>query len=384
MATPESIAVRFPVQTLPLVADHSNQPTYASILAARIALNSNATTIASSAGGGLHGHLALVMTAVEYLALTGVAFVAPVAPPALDHIAGATAAQIIEDNRLHKSSTSEFQRYHYTDQALRQQLIAATPEVYIQAVKDPLLGFGRVTTLTILTHLRTTYGEITAEDLEANQLTMAADWNPPTPIEDLFEQLRAGEAFAVDGGDPPSEPRLVRLGYSIIRKTGLFEIACREWRYKAPADKTFANLQIHFKQGDRDRQLTTTAGTAGYHGANHVAGPPTPAPQATELAAMRAQIATLTAAMAAASTSHSPPSAIPGTVYTGPNMAATVATAATGTPTYCWTHGSSNNSRHTSATCMNPAENHQAEATLENPMGGSTRVWTEADRRAPR
>jgi hypothetical protein len=383
MTTPESIAVRFPVQSLPLVATKTEQPTYASILAARIGLNGNATTINSTAGGGLHGHLALVLTAAEYLAMAGVAFIPPAAPAPLAHAVGATAAQIIEDNRIHKSATGLFQQYHYTDQALRQQLIAATPEVYIQAVKDPLLGFGQVTTLTILTHLRTTYGEITAEDLEANQLHMATDWNPPTPIEDLFEQLRSGEAFAVDGGDPPSEPRLVRLGYSLIQKTGLFEVACREWRYKPTADKTFANLQIHFKRGDRDRQLTITSGTAGYHGAHHVAGPPpAPAPQANEMAAMRVQIETLTAAMAAAS--YAPPSAIPGTVYTAPTMAATIATAATGTPTYCWTHGISTNSRHTSATCMNPAENHQAAATMENTMGGSTRVWSEADRRAPR
>ena len=383
MTTPESIAVRFPVQTLPPVAVATTRPTYASILAARISLNSNATTIASSAGGGLHGHLALVMTEAEYLALTGVAFIVPVAPPELVHAAGATAANIIEDNRLHKSASAEFQRYHYTDQALRQQLIAATPEVYIQAVKDPLLGFGRVTTLTILTHLRTTYGEITAEDLEANQLRMATDWNPPTPIEDLFEQLRSGEAFAVDGGDPPSEPRLVRLGYSIIQKTGLFEVACREWRYKPQVDKTFANLQLHFKKGDRDRQLTITSGTAGYHGAHNVAAQPTvPITPATEMAALKLQIETLTAAMAAAS--YASPNAVPRTVYTAPTMAATIATAATGTPTYCWTHGTSTNSRHTSATCMNPAEGHQTTATMENPMGGSTRIWSEEDRRAPR
>ena len=44
----------------------------------------------------------------------------------------------------------------------------------------------------------------------------------------------------------------------------------------------------------------------------------------------------------------------------------------------------SNNSQHNSTTCQHPAENHQAAATLTNQMGGSTRVWTEADRRAPR
>eukprot|EP00978_Attheya_sp_CCMP212_P026980 scaffold89849_cov68-Attheya_sp.AAC.1 len=76
---------------------------------------------------------------------------------------------------------------------------------------------------------------------------MATDWNLCTPIEDLFEQLRAGSAFATEGGDAPSAPRLVCLGYTIIHKTGLFELGCREWRNNKPAiDKTFAELRIHF------------------------------------------------------------------------------------------------------------------------------------------
>eukprot|EP00978_Attheya_sp_CCMP212_P030085 scaffold109528_cov24-Attheya_sp.AAC.1 len=100
---------------------------------------------------------------------------------------------------------------------------------------------------------------------------MEADWNSPTPIEDLFEQLRAGAAFATEGGDAPSAPRLVRLlGYNIINKTGLFELGCRDWRNKPPADKTFAQLQVHFKRWDRDRILLATARSAGYHGAHHV------------------------------------------------------------------------------------------------------------------
>eukprot|EP00978_Attheya_sp_CCMP212_P045820 scaffold361923_cov40-Attheya_sp.AAC.1 len=220
MTSPESVATNFPVQVIPLVAIGTKEPTYASILEVRTALNSNTTTIPSTEGGGVHGHLALVLTAVEYLAVTGVAFVPPVQPGPLVHAAATTAAQIIKTNRLHKSATNKFQVYHAVDQALRKLLIAATPEVFIRAIKDPLLGFGRVTTLAILTHLRTTYGEITPEDLDKNQLRMEADWNPPTPIEDLFEQLRAGAAFATEGGDAPSAPRLVRLGYNIINKTG--------------------------------------------------------------------------------------------------------------------------------------------------------------------
>ena len=46
---------------------------------------------------------------------------------------------------------------------------------------------------------------------------------------------------------------------------------------------------------------------------------------------------------------------------------------------YCWTHGSSGNVAHTSASCANPAEGHQVAATNRNRMGGSAR----RSRRAP-
>eukprot|EP00978_Attheya_sp_CCMP212_P021779 scaffold64028_cov57-Attheya_sp.AAC.4 len=222
MTSPESVASNFPVQILLLVASGTDQPTYNSILEVRTALNSNAITIPSAEGGGIHGHLALVLTASEYLAVVGVAFLPPVHPGPVAHAPLTTAAQIIKTNHLHKSATNVFTIYHALDHALHKLLIAATPEVYICRIKDPLIGFGQVTTLEILTHLRTTYGKISPEDLEENQLCMATNWNPTTPIEDLFEKLRAGLSFATEGGDAPSAPCLVRLGYTIIHKTGLF------------------------------------------------------------------------------------------------------------------------------------------------------------------
>jgi hypothetical protein len=38
---------------------------------------------------------------------------------------------------------------------------------------------------------------------------------------------------------------------------------------------------------------------------------------------------------------------------------------------YCWTHGHTTNSSHTSATCNHPVEGHQANATASNAMGGN-------------
>jgi hypothetical protein len=185
------------------------------------------------------------MTDAEYLAIAGTPFIVPLNPGTLTHPPGATGPQISEAVRTHKEQMDNFQLYYNVDKALRNQLLAATPEAFIQTIKDPYLGFGQRTCLDVITHLRTTYGEITPNELDKNAERMATAWHPPTPIEDLFEQLRAGQAFATKGGDAPSAPQIIRLGYNLIFKTGLFNTTYREWRDKPTADKTFANLKTH-------------------------------------------------------------------------------------------------------------------------------------------
>eukprot|EP00978_Attheya_sp_CCMP212_P045382 scaffold344004_cov59-Attheya_sp.AAC.1 len=69
-----------------------------------------------------------------------------------------------------------------------------------------------------------------------------------------------------------------------------------------PIDKTFANLQTHFKRWDRDRLLSLTTQAAGYHGAHHGEPPRVDLPRndPDDMQFLRDQVAALTAAMAAA------------------------------------------------------------------------------------
>jgi hypothetical protein len=55
----------------------ADKPTNASLKPLKKQLNANAMSIPSVQGGGAHGHLALTIPAASYLALTGIAFVAP-------------------------------------------------------------------------------------------------------------------------------------------------------------------------------------------------------------------------------------------------------------------------------------------------------------------
>jgi hypothetical protein len=72
-----------------------------------------------------------------------------------------------------------------------------------------MLGFANISVLTILTHLDTTYGNLTTDDLDLNMANMHQDWSPSTPLEALFEQIRKCRAF-VEDTDPISESTAVR------------------------------------------------------------------------------------------------------------------------------------------------------------------------------
>eukprot|EP00978_Attheya_sp_CCMP212_P024271 scaffold76012_cov52-Attheya_sp.AAC.3 len=268
----------------------------------------------------------------------------------------------------------DFRVYHTVDQALCNQLIEATPPTYLQTVKDPLLGFGQISTLAILTHLRNTYGTITPEELDKNDERMAAAWHPPTPIEDLFEQLIGWGRNSLPKEAMPPRPKP-----------------------KCVSDTSSFSKRDCSKKWDRDpRRLLETAATAGYHGAaNQVSATNAHHQEASianqaERAALRIQLAALTTAMAAVDVASRPgsPTAFLGTTA---SLAGSVITQATTVHpnaltnnSYCWTHGISRNRAHTSiSTCEHPAEGHQTAATLDNQMGGSTRVWGEAARRTP-
>jgi hypothetical protein len=113
-----------------------------------------------------------------------------------------------------------------------------------------------------MTHLWAQYGKFSAKDLTSNWARMNAQWTPPTAIENLFKQLLDGQNFVCQGGETISDSQLLRLGYDL---TGLFEMSCREWCLKLPAEKTLHNFQVFFTAADADsRDNNQTAANAGY------------------------------------------------------------------------------------------------------------------------
>jgi hypothetical protein len=171
----------------------------------------------------------------------------------------------------------------------------------------------------------------------------------------------------------------------------------REWRTKATADQTFANVKVHFRKADLDRRkLELTSGSAGYQGtANHLAALQAKQQEVeatlNENAMLRALLATNQMSAPASqatddtSVAFSTLSALQTCQTSAADTLAALLAAQANTNTrapttrgksFCWTHGITSNMDHTSLSCKFPAEGHQTAATLTNQMGGNPKVWT--------
>ena len=346
----------FPHETLtPIVG----KPTNTTLQLLQRQLFTNARSVPSTRGGGLHGHLAMVLSDADYLARAGVPFEVPVhpGPPPLAVGAAATVAVAL---RVHTEAIDNVTCYNNLRAALTSQLITAINASFLSALEDPVFGFSDVSPRHMLEHLITEYGTLTPEELEANRSTLSVAWNFDDPIEDLWAKIANVQRVAAFGNVPLADVTVITLTLTMIEKTGLLASTTEKFRLRPPAEWTLALFKTEFQLGNKERMRRLTAGDAGFNGALNATGVPaatdnTPPP---------------TAAAAVTPASATPPATRHVTVEGGKMF-------------YCWTHGLGTQRNHNSLTCLNKAEGHQDTATAFRMMGGSNIISSGRARRLP-
>ena len=409
--TPHSIAVTFTTATadMPKISTITAKPSYTTIKKFQDKINENAMTIPSPQTD--LGHLALVLKPDDFTSANeDTAFVTPVSPGdapidpttnimssagATRSTRGATAEDDAAINMLPFTAPEAIRQfkqdklnhsvYVQANIALKNQIINAVDDKYISAKKNPVTLYAKVTPLTLLTHLWDTYGTIDQADQTANEARMRKDWNPPNPIEELYEQLVEGQVFASKGHETISDGQLIRWGYEIVLKTGLFNRDCEKWRKKQEVDKTWENFKTHFSIAEDDREKNQTNADAGYS-ANQMEQIIQQQVQAEMAALLNSlpqvdeeppPLAKETPAANATVTLDAIAKLIDAKLKTARiNQTPTVKPPPQGTidgipVTYCWSHGVTANLYHNSTTCRRCKAGHKKEATLNNRMGGS-------------
>ena len=333
----------------------NTEPDYAFVRILKKQVYANAVSVHSNIGGGNHGHLGEIVSAAQYATLTGgaAAYVTP-NNPGQEPVFGEndTGPQRILQTEAWKRDKERFHTAASFRSAIKKQIFKAVPARFFAALEDDLMGYANVTPLAMLTHLETTYGVMTPADHEANKAKLKESWDPnTTTIADLWNRFKTVCDIARSAGNPISDMDKINAAREVIEQTGQFASDVSKWMKKPPADWTWPNFITHFEAANKERMRLRTAGQLGYAQAAKAQKKPE---ETTPSATTKPEGTAPTALQATAGKENAAPK--------GTQMY------------YCWSHGLGFNKNHTSATCENPKEGHQKEATLANMMGGSARI----------
>jgi hypothetical protein len=397
----EEIINGFPNPVLPKI---DNEPTFEDIQVTTRLLNENAISVPSMAGGGAHGYLEIVMTQVEYAAISASPWVEPYNPKVIPIIpTGTNAVDAAQIARMHDEFRRIYTNRINVDQALKKLILEAYDNMYTLQLEDYLLQYAYRSSLEITMHLKQTNGSINPTQLAGSYNKMMAPINFQDPIETLFKQIEDCVRYANAGMQPYMEAQYVNIAFLLILNTGAIPDACRYWQRCTQVNQTWAVFRRKFARAQREQHsISNTASSAGYHTANVAEhyGPnfllaysvfvTAMANLATATSADRETVATLTKAIATLTdqlkvkgiwdkSQEAELKCLLGaqgnatySVSTGKSNAYVRKSYKTKNDNYCWLHGYQVGLAHTSANCTKKAPGHKDGATKDNTMGGET------------
>ena len=393
----DDIVSKFPIKTIPRI---DGEPTYESINEIMQMLYANAATLPTTTGGGTHGHIGLIMKPALYSTLSEIPYTVPVDPgplPIYEPGSSGLARQQITNE--FEESKRIFENHYNMDLALKALIIEAVEAVYLEEKRDRYTGFLTVTARDLMTHLLQRYGKITASDLMANKRRMDEPLDPSVPIDVYFQRIDECVQFATDAETAYTPQQILQTAYYGISLSNLYTDACKEWRRKPQAEKTWTNFKTFFasEYHELKEQEKTTAMGQGYHSANvvrqnadddaliveslqHLALAATTDKQTiAQLVESNAKLTenigklsekltqalqTIATLSGSANTSSSAPKP-----KTTNQLKFDLQMDPVG---YCWSHGYKVKLGHSSATCTRKKPGHQDTATRADIMGGST------------
>ncbi len=373
-ASAEEIYQGFVGQTQKILGE----PTYSDIRLLRTSLYENAASVYSNRGGGNCGHLGMLMDDTTYATISPTPWVDPPEPPATPVLPpNPTGPMITEAHRVHAQAVKERQECQNVDRALTRTIIEAVEPLFLKPFHRPYIGLLGQSTKSILELLMTNYGHILPHELEGNREALSKPYDATgEPFQVLIDRFEEARTFAQDGQLPITDAQLVNSGIVVLTNTGTLDRFIDQWNDKAPADRaTWLQFKTHFQPRvlayQRGRNVETTGHGLAATRYQHL----NPDSRNDMLHMDEAQTALLTMA-----TTHT--ELIRQLAELQERVATLVTQKSTNTggngpqgkkkkkngTQYCYTHGMC---AHTGATCRNPGQGHNNEATAANPMGGN-------------
>jgi hypothetical protein len=171
--------VVFPHSSLPKVTGESM---FEDLKIIRRLLNTNAISVSSYEGGGLHGHFGIIMINDDYFAVATDVFTAPTNQGGVATIVmGMRAAQISETKWAHVEATRVYITYHNVDQAFKKLIIDAFEDTSLNALSNEVIGYVNCASTQFISHLLMYYAMIAPTELTQNYERLNTPYDPNQP-----------------------------------------------------------------------------------------------------------------------------------------------------------------------------------------------------------
>ena len=156
-----------------------------------------------------------------------------------------TAAILSELIRMHKHEMRLFNEYHDVDRACKTVIYKLISQKFYKSLSSRIIGFAKVTSLEILTHLIYEYAELVEEDIQEIDRKIKEPISGETLFEEFVEKIEWNqEAVAVQ--NPYYLSQIVSMAYANIDKCGLYQDDFRNWLRKPQSEKTWVKFKTHF------------------------------------------------------------------------------------------------------------------------------------------
>jgi hypothetical protein len=171
-------------------------------------------------------------------------WISPQAPGRAPANTDGTAAQISAARHVWEEDVQTYRTYTSVQQALKKQIISVFEPMYLDVLNDNMVGFANISARDMSDHLFTTYGNITAVDLESNFENMHRAWDPQQSVESSFKQIQDCADYSEAGGVLIGHPQQINVDYAKIFATGHFMSTCRRWNEKHHIEKLGLNSNL--------------------------------------------------------------------------------------------------------------------------------------------
>ena len=105
------------------------------------------------------------------------------------------------------------------------------PQKFYKSLSSRIIGYAKVTSLEIMTHLISEYAELEKYNIQEIDRKIKEPISRETLFEDFVEQIEWNqEAVAVQNPYYPAQ--IISMAYANIDKCGLYQDDCRDWSRK--------------------------------------------------------------------------------------------------------------------------------------------------------